>query len=81
MNVPWRDSTASSSASKTRGIYYPYPTWNEICGHAAVPAKQNTDASGDPGRFTSKIRLLDSDVHSVQTGLEGRKIAPVCSIS
>lgn len=35
---------------------YPYPTWNEICGRAAVPVTQNTNAGGDLGRFTSEIQ-------------------------
>ncbi|MFD4336881.1 hypothetical protein ACFWPP_06705 [Streptomyces anulatus] len=60
---------------------YPYPTWNEICGRAAVPAKQNTDAGGDLGRFTSEVRLLDNDAYFVQTGFEGCRITSVCNIS
>ena len=59
---------------------YPYPSWNEICGRAAVPAKQNTDAGGDLGRFTSEIRLLDNDAYYVQTGFEGCDIKSVCNI-
>ncbi|MFD7996473.1 hypothetical protein ACFV3Q_33225 [Streptomyces mexicanus] len=58
---------------------YPYPTWNEICGRAAVPAKQNTDAGGDLGRFTSEIRLLDNDAYFVQTGFESCRIDSVCN--
>jgi hypothetical protein len=60
---------------------YPYPTWNEICGRAAVPAQQNTDAGGDLGRFTSEVRLLDSDPYFVQTGFEYCDIESVCNIS
>ncbi|MBQ0889790.1 hypothetical protein KBZ94_33515 [Streptomyces sp. RM72] len=60
---------------------YPYPTWNEICGRAAVPVKQNTDAGGDLGRFTSEIRLLDNDAYFVQTGFEYCDIKSVCNIS
>ncbi|TYR65421.1 hypothetical protein FY004_06340 [Streptomyces parvus] len=60
---------------------YPYPTWNEICGRAAVPTKQNTDAGGDLGRFTSEIRLLDRDAYFVQTGFEYCNIESVCNIS
>lgn len=59
---------------------YPYPTWNEICGRAAVPAKQNTDAGGDLGRFTSEIRLLDREAYVVQTGFEYCDITSVCEI-
>ncbi|BDH05253.1 hypothetical protein HEK131_24800 [Streptomyces seoulensis] len=60
---------------------YPLPTWNEICGRAAVPVKQNTDAGGDLGRFTSEVRLLDSDAYFVQTGFEYCDINSVCNIS
>ncbi|MFE9404802.1 Tat pathway signal protein [Streptomyces sp. NPDC006530] len=60
---------------------YPYPSWNEVCGRAAVPAKQNTSAGGDLGRFTSEIRLLDNDAYFVQTGYEYCDIKSVCSIS
>ncbi|MGW1589157.1 golvesin C-terminal-like domain-containing protein [Streptomyces sp. NPDC002386] len=60
---------------------YPYPSWNEICGRAAVPAKQNTDAGGDLGRFTSEIGLLDDDAYYVQTGFEYCDIKSVCNIS
>ncbi|MFI6284458.1 hypothetical protein ACIBCM_06825 [Streptomyces sp. NPDC051018] len=60
---------------------YPYPTWNEICGRAAVPARQNTDAGGDLGRFTSEIRLLDSDAYFVQTGFEYCDINSVCNLN
>jgi hypothetical protein len=60
---------------------YPIPTWNEICGRAAVPTLQNTNAGGDLGRFTSEIRLLDNDPYYVQTGFEGCDIKSVCNIS
>ncbi|MDQ1040562.1 hypothetical protein QFZ75_006978 [Streptomyces sp. V3I8] len=60
---------------------YPYPTWNEICGRAAVPARQNTDAGGDLGRFTSEMRLLDNDAYFVQTGFEYCDIKSVCNIT
>jgi hypothetical protein len=60
---------------------YPYPSWNEICGRAAVPAQQNTDAGGDLGRFTKEVRLLDSNAYYVQTGFELCDIASVCNIT
>ncbi|WJV44537.1 NucA/NucB deoxyribonuclease domain-containing protein [Streptomyces flavofungini] len=60
---------------------YPYPSWNEICGRAAVPTKQNTDAGGDLGRFTSEIRLIDREPYFVQTGFENCDINSVCHIS
>ncbi|MFJ8158768.1 Tat pathway signal protein [Streptomyces sp. NPDC094468] len=60
---------------------YPIPTWNEICGRAAVPALQNTSAGGDLGRFTTAVRLLDDDPYFVQTGFEGCDIKSVCNIS
>ncbi|WP_309140286.1 hypothetical protein [Streptomyces sp. PKU-EA00015] len=60
---------------------YPYPTWNEVCGRAAVPTKQNTDAGGDLGRFTSEIRILDNDPYYVQTGFEYCDIKSICNIS
>ncbi|WP_329024351.1 golvesin C-terminal-like domain-containing protein [Streptomyces sp. NBC_00690] len=60
---------------------YPYPTWNEICGRAAVPALQNTNAGGDLGNFTKDVRLLDNDPYFVQTGFEGCNISTVCNIS
>ncbi|WP_078626494.1 hypothetical protein [Streptomyces sp. NRRL S-241] len=59
---------------------YPNPTWNEICGRAAVRTSQNTAAGGDLGRFTSEVRLLDKDAYWVQTGYEGCDINSVCSI-
>ncbi|MEV7567725.1 hypothetical protein AB0O60_21265 [Streptomyces tanashiensis] len=59
---------------------YANPSWNEICGRAAVPTKQNTDAGGDLGRFTSEVRLLDNDAYYVQTGFEGCSISSVCNI-
>ncbi|MGW0118624.1 golvesin C-terminal-like domain-containing protein [Streptomyces sp. NPDC003327] len=60
---------------------HPYPSWKEVCGRAAVPAQQNTDAGGDLGRFTSEIRLLDNDAYYVQTGFEGCDINSVCRIN
>ncbi|WP_240135559.1 golvesin C-terminal-like domain-containing protein [Streptomyces sp. MUM 178J] len=60
---------------------YPYPHWKEICGRAAVPKQQNTDAGGDLGRFTSEIRLMDNDPYFVQTGFEFCDIKKVCNIS
>ncbi|WP_327118918.1 hypothetical protein OG206_22630 [Streptomyces sp. NBC_01341] len=60
---------------------YTYPSWNEPCGRAAVPARQNTDAGGDLGRFTTEVRLLDSDAYFVQTGYEGCDLSSVCNIT
>ncbi|MFI1718338.1 hypothetical protein [Streptomyces litmocidini] len=60
---------------------YRYPSWNEVCGRAAVPVRQNTDAGGDLGRFTKEVRLLDNDAYYVQTGFEGCDIKSVCNIS
>ncbi|XUL91087.1 Tat pathway signal protein [Streptomyces galilaeus] len=60
---------------------YPLPSWNEVCGRAAVPTQQNTDAGGDLGRFTTDIRLLDNDAYFVQTGYEGCDIRSVCNFS
>lgn len=60
---------------------FAYPSWNEICGRAAVPALQNTNAGGDLGRFTSEVRLLDADAYYVQTGFEGCDIKSVCNIT
>ncbi|MFF3260562.1 hypothetical protein ACFYWO_15500 [Streptomyces sp. NPDC002932] len=60
---------------------YPYPSWNEPCGRAAVPVRQNTDAGGDLGRFTSEVRLLDNDAYFVQTGFEGCDLNSVCNIT
>ncbi|WP_331740900.1 hypothetical protein [Streptomyces sp. NBC_01006] len=59
---------------------YPNPTWNEICGRAAVPASQNTAAGGDLGRFTKDVRLLDNDAYFVETGWEGCDMSTVCTI-
>ncbi|KUN03530.1 hypothetical protein AQI95_23875 [Streptomyces yokosukanensis] len=42
---------------------YAYPTWNEICGRAAITTTQNTAAGGALGRFTTAVRLLDSDAY------------------
>ncbi|MEU9883210.1 NucA/NucB deoxyribonuclease domain-containing protein [Streptomyces phaeochromogenes] len=60
---------------------YSYPSWSEICGRAAGPTRQNTDAGGDLGRFTSEIRLLDDDPYFVQTGFEYCDINTVCNMS
>ncbi|MFJ4903100.1 hypothetical protein ACIP7Z_35695, partial [Streptomyces sp. NPDC088727] len=60
---------------------YPYPSWNEPCGRAAVPVRQNTDAGGDLGRFTSEVRLLDNDAYFVQAGFEGCDLNSVCNIT
>lgn len=59
---------------------YPVPTWNEICGRAAVPASQNTTADGSLGNFTSSIRRLDNDKYFVRTGFEGCDLATICNI-
>jgi hypothetical protein len=55
-----------------------YPTWNEICGRAAITSTQNTAAGGALGRFTSAMRLLDSDGYYVHTGYESCDISQVC---
>ncbi|MFJ2847535.1 Tat pathway signal protein [Streptomyces griseofuscus] len=59
----------------------PYPTWNEICGRAAITTSQNTAAGGKLGRFTTSVRLLDSDAYYVNTGFESCDLSQVCDIS
>jgi hypothetical protein len=77
----YADKQANGSWMLELDNNYPYPSWNEICGRAAVPAQQNTDAGGDLGRFTSEIRLLDNDGYYVQTGFEGCDINSVCNVT
>ncbi len=60
---------------------YPYPSWQEICGRAAIIARQNTDAGGDLGRFTTAMRLLDNDEYFVHTGFENCTVDKVCKIT
>ncbi|MFF4501593.1 Tat pathway signal protein [Streptomyces sp. NPDC001401] len=60
---------------------YAYPTWNEICGRAAITTTQNTAAGGALGRFTTAVRLLDYDAYYVNTGYESCNLSSVCDIS
>ncbi|MQY36938.1 hypothetical protein SRB17_49400 [Streptomyces sp. RB17] len=60
---------------------YAYPTWNEICGRAAITTSQNTAAGGKLGRFTTSVRLLDRDAYYVNTGYESCDLSQVCDIS
>ncbi|MFG2377529.1 hypothetical protein ACGFY9_39460 [Streptomyces sp. NPDC048504] len=60
---------------------YAYPTWNEVCGRAAITASQNTAAGGALGRFTKNVRLLDRDAHYVQSGYESCDLSGVCDFS
>lgn len=60
---------------------YPYPTWQEICGRAAITTSQNTAAGGALGRFTTSMRLLDNDAYFVHTGFESCTVDKVCKIT
>ncbi len=60
---------------------YPYPTWQEVCGRAAITVTQNTAAGGDLGRFTTAMRLLDKDAYFVRTGFENCTLDKVCKIT
>ncbi|MEV4876119.1 hypothetical protein [Streptomyces cyaneofuscatus] len=60
---------------------YDYPTWNEGCGRAALPASQNKAAGGALGYFTSLMKLHKNDPYYVKTGFEGCKLSEVCTIT
>ncbi|WP_051735288.1 hypothetical protein [Streptomyces sp. NRRL B-3229] len=60
---------------------YAYPTWNEICGRAAITSSQNSAAGGALGRFTTAVRLLDNDAYYVNTGYESCDLSEVCDLS
>ncbi|MGW2379196.1 golvesin C-terminal-like domain-containing protein [Streptomyces lincolnensis] len=59
---------------------YAYPTWNEICGRAAITSTQNSAAGGALGRFTTAVRLLDYDAYYVNTGYESCDLSQVCDL-
>ncbi|MEU1628066.1 hypothetical protein ABZ746_22575 [Streptomyces sp. NPDC020096] len=60
---------------------YPYPTWQEVCGRAAITVSQNKAAGGSLGHFTTAVRLLDKDAYFVHTGFENCTIDEVCRIT
>ncbi|MEV5534498.1 Tat pathway signal protein [Streptomyces prunicolor] len=60
---------------------YAYPSWNEVCGRAAITVSQNKAAGGALGRFTKNVRLLDRDAYYVQTGYESCDLSEVCDFS
>ncbi|MFJ2021403.1 golvesin C-terminal-like domain-containing protein [Streptomyces nodosus] len=60
---------------------YAYPTWNEVCGRAAITSSQNTAAGGKLGRFTTSVRLLDADAYYVNTGYETCDLSELCDFS
>jgi hypothetical protein len=60
---------------------YAYPTWNEVCGRAAITSTQNSAAGGALGRFTTEVRLLDNDAYYVNTGYESCDLSEVCDFS
>ena len=60
---------------------YAYPTWNEVCGRAAITNPQNSVAGGALGRFTTAVRLLDYDAYYVNTGYESCNLSAVCDFS
>ncbi|MCC5480642.1 golvesin C-terminal-like domain-containing protein [Streptomyces barringtoniae] len=75
------------AVKNTNGTYtlkldenYAYPTWNEICGRAAITTSQNTAAGGKLGRFTTGVRLLDADAYYVNTGYESCDLSQICDI-
>lgn len=89
MTLPSGTSCVQMYAVKnTNGTYtlkldqnYAYPTWNEICGRAAITTTQNTAAGGALGRFTTAVRLLDNDAYYVNTGFESCSLSEVCNIT
>ncbi|MER5811758.1 hypothetical protein ABT143_26830 [Streptomyces sp. NPDC002033] len=57
------------------------PTWQEICGRAAMPGQDNMDAGRGPGLsgFYTKARVLDTRAFYLEVpGYEGCNVDSVC---
>ncbi|WP_328641831.1 hypothetical protein [Streptomyces canus] len=62
---------------------YDPPTWNEICGRASMPGKQNGDAGRGPGLsgFYTKARVQNGGEFYIEVpGYEGCNTQDVCIV-